>query len=66
MFELPAGLSFIADSLIIFLYLNSPWLYLSQESSTHITVYDLNPLNSVFLFIILAGLLRLLLEFKKI
>jgi hypothetical protein len=57
MFELPAGLSLIVDSLIIFLYLNSPWLYLAQDSY-HVTVYDLNPLNSIFLFILLAGLLR--------
>lgn len=56
MFELPAGISFTVDSLIVLLYFNSPWIYSDEESSpSHLSVYDLNPLNSIFLFILLAG-----------
>jgi hypothetical protein len=60
MFEFPAGISFTVDSLIVFLYFNSQWLYSSEEKSpSQLSMEDLNPLNSIFLFILLAGCLSL-------
>ena len=52
MFETPALVSFVLDGLIVVLYFNSPWIF---GDSLHISILDMNPLNSMFTLVIVAG-----------
>lgn len=53
MFEAPSFLSFLIDTLIVVLYFNSPWIF---GDDVHSNSFSLNPLSSVLIYSILAGL----------